>query len=176
MESIILGGFLYLLDTELSYDHRGLVFFFNGLSINYILLLIIGPVILYLYILEHKKYKSTITYSYNVQIVFNNGKLLNCNGFIDTGNKLRDPVTKKYVILISRKLLEPYINIRSPMYVPYKALNKTGLIECFSIKYLKINEQIYNNYLVGVADNNFHINGTPCLLNSHILEEICCEK
>ncbi len=54
MCSVILGGFLYLLDVEFSYKREGLIFYFNGLSINYLLLLILGPLILGLYIYEHK--------------------------------------------------------------------------------------------------------------------------
>ena len=175
MSSVILGGFLYLLDTEFSYKREGLVFYFDGLSINYILLLIIAPIILYLYIKEHKKFKSTYNYNYQVSIYFKNGKELTCNGFIDTGNKLKDPITNKYVILINKKLLKPYINIRSPIYVPYKALNTSGIVECFSIKYIKINNQVFNNYLVGMA-SNFRLNGSDCLLSYTLLEELCLEN
>ena len=38
--SIILGGFLYYLSCAFSYKNTGLVFYFKGLSINYIFLLI----------------------------------------------------------------------------------------------------------------------------------------
>jgi hypothetical protein len=58
------------------------------------------------------------------------------------------------------------------MYVPYKSLNISGLVECFQISYLKINNKIYKNYLVGIENNNFQINGTDCLLNSKLLEDI----
>jgi len=66
MESVILGGFLYFLDTEFSYKHEGLIFYFNALSINFILLLIISPIILYLYIRCLKKYKATYNYIYKI--------------------------------------------------------------------------------------------------------------
>ena len=154
MCSVILGGFLYMLDIEFSYKREGIV----------------------LYICEHKKFKSTYNFNCKLEIVFNNGKILSCNGFIDSGNKLRDPISKKYVIIISRKILSNYINIRSPMYVPYKALNRYGLIECFKIKYLKINNQIFTNYLVGISNNEFNINGSDVLLNYKLMEDICLEK
>ena len=176
MCSVILGGFLYMLDVEFSYKREGMVFYFDGLSINYILLLLIGPCILALYIYEHKKFKSTYNFNCKIEIVFNNGKVLVCNGFIDSGNKLRDPISKKYVIITSKKLLSSYINIRSPMYVPYKALNKYGLIECFKIKYLKINKQIFTNYLIGISNDEFNINGSDVLLNYKLMEDICLEK
>ena len=67
MCSIILGGFLYMLDIEFSYKREGMIFYFDGLSINYILLLLLGPLILVLYICEHKKFKST--YNFNCKAI-----------------------------------------------------------------------------------------------------------
>ena len=161
MCSIILGGFLYLLENQ-----------FNNKD-EYILLVIIAPIILYLYIKEHKKYMSIIKYHYQLKVVFRNNKVLICNGYIDTGNKLRDPITKKYIVLISKKLLIPYINIRSPIYVPFKSLNNNGLVECFPIKYININNVILTNYMVGIINN---ISDSDCLLNYKIMEDICLEK
>ena len=176
MVSVILGGFLYFLNVEFSYKREGMVFYFEGLSVNYILLLIVAPIILFLYVREHKKLKSTYNYNYKVSIVFKNGKCLECNGFLDTGNKLRDPITKKYVILVNKKVLEPYINIRSPMYVTYKTVGYQGLIECFSIKYIKVDNQIFKYYLVGLVPEKINLNGSDCLLNYKLMEDICLEN
>ena len=176
MCSVILGGFLYFLNIEFSYKREGIVFYFEGLSINYLLLLIIGPIILFLYVREHKKYKSTYIYNYKVNIIFKNGKELICNGFLDTGNKLRDPITKKYIILISKKIIVPFINIRSPIYVPYKVVGYQGLINCYKINYIKINNQIFDNYLVGIVPEKISLNGADCLLNSKLMEDICLEN
>ncbi|MDD6756542.1 MAG: sigma-E processing peptidase SpoIIGA, partial [bacterium] len=57
MSSIILGGFLYLLNLEFSYKNIGIIFFNNGLSINFIFLLIVSPIILYIYIKQTKSLK-----------------------------------------------------------------------------------------------------------------------
>ena len=176
MCSIILGGFLYFLNVEFSYKKVGLIFFHDKFSINYLAFLILAPLILGVYIYQHKKYKSTYNFNIKMQIVFLNGKILSCTGFIDSGNKLKDPISKKYVIIISKKLLSSYINIRSPMFVPYKTLNKNGLIKCYKIKYIKINNSIYKNYLVGISDDSFNLNGTDALLNYKLLEDICLEK
>ena len=62
------------------------------------------------------------------------------------------------------------------MYVKFKALNRYWLIECFKIKYLKINNQIFTNYLVGISNNEFNINGSDVLLNYKLMEDICLEK
>lgn len=175
MCSVILGGFLYLLNTEFSYKREGLIFYFDGLSVNYILLLIIAPIILFLYIRNIKKIKSTYNYSYEVEISINN-KIIKLNGFLDTGNKLRDPITHKYIIIVSKKKIEAFINIRSPIYVPFKALNKKGLLKCFKIDYIKVNNQILKNYLIGISDDNFNLNGADCLLNYKLMEDICLEN
>ena len=162
MCSVILGGFLYFLSLEFSYKNEGLIFYFDGFSINYIVLIILAPIILFLYI--------------NVSICFKNGKTLNCNGFLDTGNKLRDPITHKYVILLSKKLLVPYINNKSPIYVTYKVVGYSVLVECFSIRYRKINNSILNNYLVGIIPDGMNKISMDCLLNYKIMEDICLEN
>lgn len=56
--SIFLGGCLYMLNISMSYKNNGLIFFHNGLSINWILLLILSPVILFFYIKEQKMIKN----------------------------------------------------------------------------------------------------------------------
>ena len=102
MCSVILGGFLYFLNIEFKTDK---------FSVNYLVLLIVAPGILYLYYKEHKRFASTYNYNLNVSICFCNGKTYSCSGFVDTGNKLRDPITGKYVIILSRKILVNLINI-----------------------------------------------------------------
>ncbi len=176
MISITLGGFLYFLNTSFSYKQDGIVFYFHGISPNYIILLIIAPIILYLYIIEHKKMKSTYNLNYEVNIVFNSNKILSCNGFIDSGNKLKDPLTKKYIILVEDYLLKDYIHNKNPIYVPYKALNKEGLIKCYKIKEIIINKQVFTNYLVGLSENKFNLEGVNCLLNYKLMEDLCFEK
>lgn len=176
MCSVILGGFLYFLDIEFSYKNEGLVFYFDGLSINYILLIILGPLILGVYIYQHKKFVREYSFNCKVLIVFNNNKELICNGFIDSGNRLRDPVSGKYVIILSKKMISNYINIRSPMYVVYKDINGYGVIPCFKVKFIKVNNKIYSNYLVGINEDGFNLNGSECLLNYKLLEDICLEN
>ena len=173
MCSVILGGFLYYLNVELSYKNVGLVFFHEGLSINYIVLLIIAPLILGAYIYQNKRYKKLYNYTFEVKIVLKNNKEINCKGFLDSGNKLKDPLTNKYIILVEKCFFKPE---GLPIYVPFRALNKRGLVECFAINYIEINHQRFKNYLVGIAEDKFNIEGVNCLLNNHLLEEICFEK
>ena len=157
MCSVILGGFLYYLNIE----------FKNS---SFILLIIIAPVILYLYIKQYKYINKIIKCKYNVNIVFKNNYEINCIGYLDTANKLKDPITNKYVILVNKDLIK--FRIRSPIYVPYKGLNKKGLILCYPTKYVKVDNKIYNNYLVGISNEKFFIDGVSCLLNAKLMEEI----
>jgi len=158
MCSVILAGFLYFLKIE-----------FNNMC--YIISLLIAPIILYLYIKEQKKLKKIVNYYKKVLITLKNNKILELNGFIDSGNKLKDPITNKYIILINKKRLKGIYNIRSPMYVPIKTVNSTSLLECISIKNIKIDNKIYNNYLLGISDTFNGFEGVDCLLNYHLLEE-----
>ena len=156
MSSVILAGFLYFLKIE-----------FNNLS--YVLILLISPIILYLYIKQTKELKEIVNFYNNVIINFKNNRKLEVIGFIDSGNKLKDPVTNKYIVLINKKKLKGIYNIRSPMYVVVKTVNKTSLLECISIKNIIIDDKEYTNYLLGLTDSEF--SGFDCLLNYNIMEE-----
>ncbi len=156
MTSVILAGFLYYLKLE-----------FKNLS--YLLILSIAPLILYLYIKEQKDLKSIVNYYRKVIITLKNNQEINLTGFIDSGNKLKDPITGKYIILVNKNLIDGIYNIRSPMYVPIKTVNQKSLLECISIKNIKIDNIVYNNYLLGLSDT-FKSNDYDCLLNYHLLE------
>ena len=158
MTSVILAGFLYFLKLE-----------FNNLS--YLISLSIAPLILYLYINEQKKLKEIVNYYKKVIVTFKNNKTLSLNGFIDSGNKLKDPITGKYIILINKKTLKGIYNIRSPMYVPIKTINKRSLLPCISIKNIMIDNKTYNNYLLGISDTFNGFDNINCLLNYHLLED-----
>lgn len=174
MISTILGGFLYLLNIEFSYKQEGLVFYFKGLSINFIILIIIAPIIIYIYIRQAKLLKINYSCYYKIEIVFKNNQSIILNAFLDTGNKLKDPITKKGIILINKEVLKGKYNIRSPMYIPYNGLNNHGLLKCFGPKYVIIEDKIYTNYLIGISDNKINIDGVDCLLNYKLMEEIKC--
>jgi len=158
MCSVILAGFLYFLKIE-----------FNNLC--YVISLIIAPLILYLYIKEQKELKKIVNYYKKVVIILKNNKVIELNGFIDSGNKLKDPITNKYIILINKKILKGIYNIRSPMYVPIKTVNRTSLLECISIKNIIIDNKSYSKYLLGLSDTFNGFEGVDCLLNYHLLEE-----
>ena len=158
MCSVILAGFLYFLEIEFD-------------NMCYFISLLIAPLILFLYIKEQKELKKIVNYYKKVIITLKNNKILELNGFIDSGNKLKDPITNKYIILINKKTLKGIYNIRSPMYVPINTVNSKSLLECIGIKNIQIDNKIYCNYLLGISDTFNGFEGVDCLLNYHLLEE-----
>ena len=129
--SMILGGFLYFLNVQFSYKQEGLVFYHDGLSINFIFLLIFSPLILYIYIRQGLTLKNNFSNYYKVNLYFNNKKI-RLNGFLDTGNKLKDPYSGKPIIIVNEK------RIKQPsdkfFLVPMKTVGGESFIKCFKIK------------------------------------------
>lgn len=160
MLSIILGGFTYFLSLEFK-------------QVNYLIVLVLAPLILIVFLKSMKVLKEVKNYYYKVSIVFSNGFRLNVTGFLDTGNKLVDPVTNKPIILINKKKLKGHINIRSPMYVPFNALNHHGLLECIKPRSIYVDDKLLSNYLIGLSEASFKLNGIDCLLNYQVWEDIC---
>ena len=105
--SIFLGGSIYLINDSLGYKVSGFLFINNGYSINLIILLIISPIIIYLYVKEFVNLKKKLNTTYNVTIKIKNKKI-KLEGFLDTGNKLIDPYFHRPIILLSKK----YIDLR----------------------------------------------------------------
>ena len=157
MCSIILGGFIYFLKLN---------------NLPYLLILLICPVIFYLYYHQSLNLKNTISKTYPLTIYFPNKRSIKLTGFVDTGNKLKDPITKKWVILVNRKLLKGVIRIRTPIYVPYHSLNNNGLVECIKPLKLVIEDKEYTNFLIGLMDSKVMINSSDCIINLEILEEL----
>ena len=162
--SILLGGFIYYLNMEFSYKNNGLIFFHNGFSINFILLIILSPIILYLYINQNTHLRKKLITNYNVSFTYNRKKY-NYNAYLDTGNKLYDLYKYRPVIL----LYDDNFKISKSskvIYVPYQTLEHTGIIKCITIKKILIdNNKELNNVLVGITNQSFKIEGINIILH-----------
>lgn len=169
--STILGGFLYMINNQFSYKQEGLIFYHDGLSINFITIFFLSPIIIYLYIKQIKNIKNNFSNYYKVDLYLKNNCVLRFNAFLDTGNKLMEPITKKPIILINRKDLIYDINEFKMFLVPYNTISENGLLTC-----IKVNKIIIDgigerkNFLLGLTDNVIKINGINCILNSKLLE------
>ena len=166
--SILLGGFLYYLNTEFSLKNEGLLFFYDGLSINYIFILIISPIILFFYIKQNKEMKNLYNNYYLVTIYFNDKEYLELNGFYDTGNRLQDPYFHKPIIIVNENDL---FNKYNYIYVPYKTVSSKGLMRCFKVNKILFNKTEYKNVLIGISDNKINIDGVECILNGLLERE-----
>lgn len=166
--SVILGGVLYLFDCSIMFDNSGLIFLNNGLSLNIIAIIILSPFIIYLYVRENIKYKNIYSNIYDVSIYYND-KLYKLSGMIDTGNNLVDPYKRRYVILVNRKF-----NVKKEklIYVPFKALNSSGLVKCFKPDRVIVGDKLFNNCLVGVSDTKFELNGVDAILPNKFKEDL----
>ena len=161
--SIILGGGIYLLNNSISFNNKGLMFEHNGIEINLILLLFISPIILYKYIKSERNYKLTYSNYYDVDIYYSDKKISG-TGFLDTGNKLKDPYFHKPIILVNSSLIKDKVKT---FLVPYYTVNNKDLLEVFSPKIVYVNKKKIKNVLVGLSDVNF--NGIKIILNKEIL-------
>lgn len=152
--SIILGGSIYLLNLNK-----------NKYYLYY--LIILTPIFIYLIVKELINLRINYHDKYQVTIYYQNKKY-NLIGFIDTGNRLISPISKKGIILVNLN-----IKIKEVIYIPYKALNSTGLIPCIKPDRLYINNQEFDNYLIGIAKDKFSLNGEDCILPNKLKEDLC---
>lgn len=161
--SIFLGGSIYLINDSLGYKVDSFLFINNGYSINIIILLIISPIVIFLYIKEFLKLKKKINTTYNVIIKFKNKKI-NVEGFLDTGNKLVDPYFHRPIILLNKKFIS--LRGRKILYVPFNSLNNNGLLKCITCEYILINDNKVKDVLIGISENL----SMDCILNERIFD------
>ncbi len=150
MFSFFLGGTLYYLKIE------------SLVKYQYYLLLI--PLIMN--ILKYFTYnlKNIINLRHKVTIYLKNGKVLYLNGYMDTGNTLKDPYSNKNVIIINKEINENFF------LVPFKTIDNSSLIKCFKPKKVFIDgigER--KDIVVGISNKKFK--GFNCLLNYNLMEE-----
>lgn len=171
--SIVLGGFLYYLSLEFSYKNEGLIFYYDGMSINFIILLIISPIVLYIYIRQAHKFKNTFSKIHNLEIIFDNGRRLKLSAFLDTGNQLYDPYFNKPIILVEKDMLKNKVKLANVMYVPYNSLNNRQILKCIKANKAFINgRESKVNFLVGISENKFNLEGINCILHEKLMEGI----
>ncbi len=147
--SIIIGGSSYLLDIN-----------------NHILLLILSFLTIFMVPKELINYKNIFTNKYLVKVLYK-GKIYELEGFIDTGNRLKDKISNKDIIITNLK-----IKSKRVLYVPYKALNTNGVIPCIMPEKVIINNKEFNNLLIGLAKDKFNLEEN-CILPNRLKEELC---
>ena len=146
--SIIIGGSAYLLNIN-----------------NVFFLVISSFIVIIILIKEFLSYKEIFSNKYLVTIIIDKKKYL-LEGFIDTGNRLIDPISKKNIVLVNLKIeSDKYV------YVPYKALNTTGVIKCIKPDKLIIGDKEFD-CLIGISKDRFELEEN-CILPNKLKEELC---
>lgn len=166
--SIILGGFLYLINIEVGYEHVGMIFYMNGENLNIFILMLFAILIMIIYVKKIKSYQNKINYYHKV-IIYTEKSSIFLNGYIDTGNNLIDPYFNKPVLIVN-----PDINISSDrfIFVPFNTLNSKGMLKCFLIDKIYIDGVGYKyNCLVGKSFDKIKLSGIDIILNNKIMEE-----
>ena len=169
--SIILGGFLYLLNLQFSYKNAGLVFYFDGLSINFIVMIIMSPIIIFAYIKQGLELKNNYSNYYSIDIYLKSGKVIEATAFLYTGNKLIDPYKRRPIILLNKELLSPSYLDDNILLVPYDSLNSHGLLKCVIPDKIFIQGVGFRtNFLVGISNEAIKMDGIDCILHGKLIE------
>lgn len=167
--SITLGGFLYLITIKLNYHRDNLIIYRNNYQVSIISLLIISPIILYLYTKTVKKLKNNYSNYYNIIITLNNNTTIKTTAFLDTGNGLYDPYHHRPIILINKNLVD--ITNEKVILVPYSTASGHELLECITINNLYIEGIGYKKkLLLGLTSHKINIDGIEVILHSKLLE------
>lgn len=165
LNSIILGGFLYLLNIEFSYKHNGLIFYHNGLSINFIILIILSPIIIYLYVKQIKELKVTQNNYHKIDIFLD--KEYHLNAYLDSGNKTKSIYFNKGINIINKNIIKEDLKY---FYEPITTINGTSIIKCFKVKKILIDNVELNDVIFGISNEYFKID-VDVILNNKIWEE-----
>lgn len=161
LTSIILGGGMYLVSDSFMIN-KGLIFKNNGFSFNYIILFFLSIIIIVFYLKQSLKLKNNYSNYHKVDILYKD-KLYHLNGYLDTGNNLFDPYKKRNIILV--KLNLDY-NMEDIIYTPFKTLNNHSILKCLKIDKLYVDQQEFKNYLIGLATDDFQLEGIKCILHN----------
>lgn len=162
--SILLGGFLYYLDLEVSYEKICTILVKTKGNKNLLLFLLAGPGILFYYLKQEKRRKKRNQYLYEIELV-RGKKTYRYTGYLDTGNQLYDPYTKRPVHL----LYDPQFRFTKKdkiLYVPYHGLNTEGILPCLFFDQMKIaGKKEVKKVLIGFSREPFHIEGANMILH-----------
>lgn len=166
--SVIIGGIMYLISTNILSKYSDLSYFRSG-YINLLSLLVISPVIIFIYVKEFKRLKNTYSNYYNICIYFNDNTNITLTGYLDTGNHLIDPYKNRPIILVNRSKIK--FNYENILLVPYDTLNNHGLLKCIIPDKIVIDKiGVKTNFLIGISDEDIKIDGVDCILNPLLME------
>lgn len=164
--SIFLGGSLYFLNNQFCVKRQGLVFINNKFSITTIVILIVSPIVIYLYSKQARSFKNIYNNYMNVTISYNDNSI-DLIGYMDSGNNL-SYLGNKVILLDKRKDI---FHISKYLFVPLSTVSGCSTIKCFKPSSVVVNGKTIKKVLVGIT-NNIGIDGVDVILNNKIGESI----
>lgn len=172
MTSIVFGGFLYFLNTEFSYKQVGLIFYHEGLSINFIFLIVFSPIILYLYVKQMKWLKEERSYYHSFSILFDESfKRIEGVSFLDTGNQVVDPYQNRPVILLDKRKFIYDLNRFKMILVPITTASGSALLPCIQPKEIQIDGKVVKQkILIGLLEEKISLDGVDAILSLKVME------
>lgn len=157
LNSIVLGGIIFLINNYINLKPLG----------NYIILIIITPIVLIIYKYKVKDLKKNYNLNYQVKFKYNNQNII-LKSFLDTGNNLIDPYFNRPVILINDYLLKT----DKYFYIPYSTITESGIIKAICIDEVEIiGSKKIKNVVVGLLPQKLKLKKIDCLLNNRLMEE-----
>ncbi len=169
--SMLLGGGIYFLNNQFTYTNNGLSFTPHSLAPSYFITIIFIGIFLFTKYIKSLNYLKTNYHNYYpCKIYFDQNNIIEVTAFLDTGNHLVDPITKKSIILIDQNLYHP--SNTNPLYIPYNTLNTHGLLTCYKAEKIEIEGRCCQHFLVGISTEKLHFDGINCIINSRIMEEL----
>lgn len=159
--SVILGGILYALDLSFNNSKNTTIF---------LLLIIIAPLILFLYLKGRRIDIIKQNYLHNISFKYQD-KTYNLVAFLDTGNKVQDPYKKRNVIVAFLDDLD--IADIDTIYVPYETLSGKGILPCIKIEELRVDDKTIDSskYLIGKSKEKINLYGASCIIPEILKEE-----
>lgn len=165
--SMLMGGVVYFFKSQFIFSDGGLIL--NSDLFKYLVVIFVSLLVIYLYLFKFKELRNQYSSYYNCLIYLDDNNSVRVSGFLDTGNKLKDPYSNKNIILVNKSILGD-LKLINPLYVPYNSLNNHGLLECFKVKKIVIDGKENSDFLLGISEENMFIDGIDCILNVSIME------
>lgn len=165
--SMLMGGVVYFFKSQFIFSDGGLIL--NSDLFKYLVVIFVSLLVIYLYLFKFKELRNQYSSYYNCLIYLDDNNSVRVSGFLDTGNKLKDPYSNKNIILVNKSILGD-LKLINPLYVPYNSLNNHGLLECFKVNKIVIDGKENSDFLLGISEENMFIDGIDCILNVSIME------
>ncbi len=153
LTSTILAGFIYLFKSDNMLD-------------NYLQLLLVTPIVLFIYKKETKKLNTYYKDRYDVILIYKNRSYY-FNGYLDTGNKLYDQYKRRPVVLINTDKIK--FNYKEGIIVPIETANSISLLKCIKVDKLIIDNIEIKNVIVGLCEKPFKIQNINMILHKDLL-------